>query len=97
MTDRLLRDALHRLAMDADAQRQALAGSVVTEELALDLDHAVQTVGGSVGPAVLGELQQLNSSFDAPPGDPLWRDAALDTHPVWAAARDTARRLLDQL
>ncbi|TDP91127.1 acetyltransferase-like isoleucine patch superfamily enzyme [Labedaea rhizosphaerae] len=96
---RLLRDALAQLAMDADAQREALAGSVITDELALDLSAAVELLpeGGGLDPGVLRELRVLNDAFTAPPGDPLWNEASLDTHPVWVAARDTARRLLPKV
>jgi hypothetical protein len=95
---RLVRDALTQLAMEPEAQRAALVGAVVTDELALDLDHAVRSLPqAAVAPAVLAELRKLNRGFDVPPGDALWNDASLDTHPVWAAARETARRLLKNL
>lgn len=101
---RLLRDALTRLSLDPRAQREALAGCVVTDELALDLDHAVSSVphesqrtGITLDSALQAALRDLNSLLDAPPSDPLWDDESLDAHPTWAAARRTAGQLLFQL
>jgi hypothetical protein len=104
MPFRLLRDALTQLSLDPQAQRNALAGSVVTDELALDLDHALQSLryesqrtGIVLDDALCTELRDLNNQLAAPPGDPLWNDESLDTHPTWAAARRTARQLLSRL
>ena len=101
---RLLRDALTQLSLDPQAQRNALAGCVVTDELALDLDNAVlslpyesQRTGIALDSALLTALRDLNSCLEAPPADPLWDDESLDTHPTWTAARRTARQLLSQL
>lgn len=101
---RLLREALTQLGLGPEQQRQALAGFAVTDELALDLDHAVLSLAfesersGVVLPSqLLSELRELNDLLDAPPSDSLWDDDFLDTHPIWAQARDQARRLLSQL
>lgn len=101
---RLLRDALTQLSVDAQEQRNVLAGSVVTDELALDLDNAVlslqyesQRTGIVLDDALVTALHDLLRRLDAPPGDQLWDDESLDTHPTWAAARRTARELLSQL
>jgi hypothetical protein len=101
---RLLREALTQLSLDAPAQREVLAGTVVTDELALDLDHAlvslpyeIERTGITLDSALLTALQDLLSSLEAPPEDPLWDDEFLDTHPTWAAARRTAHQLLSRL
>jgi hypothetical protein len=101
---RLLRDALTQLSLDPQAQRKALAGCIVTDELALDLGNAVlslpnesQRTGITLDSALQAALRDLNSRLDAPPSDPLWDDESLDTHPTWIAARRTARQLLSQL
>jgi hypothetical protein len=101
---RLVRDALARLSLEPKAQRDALAGSVVSDELALDLDNAVSSLRyesqrtGIVLPGpFIAALRDLNDRLDAPPGDSLWDDAALETHPTWDAARRNARVLLAQL
>lgn len=100
----LLRDALTNLALRPDEQREALAGSVVTDELALDLDNAVGSLeyemdrtGIRFHAELLADLKRLNEAFAAPPADPLWDDASLDHHPTWTTARDTAARLLGGL
>ena len=101
---RLLRDALSTLALDPDQQRRALAGTAVTDELALDLDNAVtslnhemQRTGIDLDPELLTALTRLNDTLAAPPADSLWDEDSLDIHPVWAAARETAYALLTQL
>jgi hypothetical protein len=100
----LVREALIQLSLEPQAQRRVLAGSVVTDELALDLDHALlslphesQRTGITLDDTLLAALRDLNNQLDAPPDDPLWDDEALDTHPTWHAARGTARQLLSQL
>ena len=97
----LLRSALHQLSLEPNDQRQELAGTVVTDELALDLSNAVaslshtsEVAGVELAPELVEALERLNQSLGAPPGDPLWDDAALDRHPVWAEARLVARSLL---
>jgi hypothetical protein len=101
---RLLREALAQLGLGPEEQRRVLAGSAVTDELALDLDHAVLSLAfesersGVVLPhRLLSELRELNDLLDAPPADSLWDDDSLETHPTWAQAREQARRLLSQL
>lgn len=101
---RLLRDALTQLSLEPHEQRIALAGSVVTDELALDLDNALQSLrhesqrtGIALNTALLTALSDLNNRLNAAPNDPLWNDEFLDTHPTWLAARQTARQLLSQL
>ncbi|MGX5656930.1 hypothetical protein ACWKWC_19310 [Geodermatophilus nigrescens] len=97
----LLRDALRRLSLEPSEQRAALAGTVVTDELALDLDNAMQALrheselaGVSLDQEVQASLWRLNGLLDAQPGDRLWADAALDDHPTWAEARLVARQVL---
>ena len=101
---RLLRDALWQLSLEPDEQRRHLAGAVVTDELALDLDNAVSSLAyaASMGAPPLSDevtvqLHRLTALIDAPPGDPLWENAALDTHATWAEARIVARQLLPLL
>lgn len=100
----LLREALWQLSLEPDEQRRQLAGAVVTDELALDLDNAVSSLAhtASMGAPPLSdevtvELHRLNALIDAPPEDSLWEDAALDRHATWAEARTVARRLLPLL
>ncbi|MDQ1250157.1 MAG: hypothetical protein QG597_4536 [Actinomycetota bacterium] len=100
---RLLHEALTNLSLPPDRQRQELTGTVVTDELALDLDYAVSSLnyemdrtGVRLDPALLAALSTLNDSLTAPPTDEFW-DAALDDHPVWATARATAAALLAQV
>lgn len=101
---RLPREALANLALPAERQRQALAGTAVTDELALDLDNAVLSLnhemdrtGVRLPPVLIAALQEFNNALSAPPEDSLWDDASLDGHPIWASARVTAIELLDQL
>lgn len=98
---RLLRDALKNLSLEPDEQRRELSGTVVTDELALDLDNAVRsldeaqrTAGIALADGLLTELRRLNALLDAPPGDEFWSDVALDRHRGWAEAREIARALL---
>ncbi len=44
---RLLRDALWQLSLEPDEQRKALAGTAVTDELAIDLDNAVASLANA--------------------------------------------------
>lgn len=76
----------------------------MTDELALDLDYAVSALGylrsqgaPPLSDEVTAEVHRLNSLTDVPPDDPLWDDAALDRHEVWAEARAVSRRLLPLL
>ncbi|MBI4943825.1 MAG: hypothetical protein HY830_24040 [Actinobacteria bacterium] len=101
---RLLREALAVLALPAERQREALAGTAVTDELVLDLDNAVCSLkyemdrtGIRLPPALVEALQQFKDALSAPPEDPLWDDISLDQHPTWASARVTALELRDQV
>ncbi|WP_088285235.1 hypothetical protein [Kineosporia sp. A_224] len=101
---RLLRDALTNLALPPERQRQELAGTAVTDELALDLENAVLSLGYEteragirLAPALVTAVQQLDNTLAAAPADGLWDDTALDQHPVWAAARTRASELLARL
>jgi hypothetical protein len=101
---RLLSDALTQLSLEPRAQRSSLAGSVVTDELALDLDNAVSSLryecdrtGIVLDDDLVTALRNLVDRLAAPPSDPLWDDESLDTHPTWIAARRTARQLLSRL
>jgi hypothetical protein len=106
MVDRfeLLRSALHQLSLEPNDQRQELARTVVTDELALDLSdavaslsHASEVAGVELAAELIEAVERLNQSLGAPPGDPFWDDAALDRHPIWAEARLVARSLLRNL
>lgn len=97
----LLQEALVRLSREPEEQRAALAGTVVTDELALDLDNAMQSLpdasevaGVRFDEKVRSSLDRLSRLLEAQPGDELWDDKALDTHPAWAEARALAREVL---
>jgi hypothetical protein len=77
---------------------------VVTDELALDLANAVEsleyaqeTAGTQLADDVLAELRRLNALLDAPSDDALWEEHSLDRHPTWAEARRVSRELLPRL
>ena len=96
----ILREALWRLSLNAEQQRTVLAGTVVTDELALDLDNAVKSLrfasaqaGVVLSPEFLSALSSIEALFAAAPGDPLWDDESLDHHEAWASARAQARQL----
>jgi hypothetical protein len=92
------------LSLEPNEQRRHLAGTVVTDELALDLDNAVSSLA-HVAPTgdpplseeVSQEVQRLNALTKVPPEDSLWDDEALDRHATWAEARAVARVLLPLL
>ena len=93
--------ALRQLAREPDEQRAALAGTVVTDELALCLDDALRPLTPTSGPTevdldqnVHASLERLSRLLEAEPGDQLWDVTALDTHPIWAEARTLAREIL---
>ncbi|MBJ7452160.1 MAG: hypothetical protein JHC71_08770 [Blastococcus sp.] len=97
----LLREALWQLSLEPREQRAALAGTVVTDELTLDLRNAMESLpyacevaGISLDMGVLASLERLTRLLDAEPGDELWGDEALDKHPAWAEARGVAREVL---
>ena len=100
----LLRDALWQLGLEADEQRRELSGTVVPDELALDLANAVESIeyaqksaGLRLTEDVFADLERLSALFDASPGDPFWADESLDHHPTWAEARRRARAILPRL
>jgi len=97
----LLRDALRQLSLEPEAQRKALPGTVVTDELALDLNNAVQSIqhakdeaGFALPAEIVSAVVSLNETLSAPPNTDLWERGALDRHPAWAQARTIARQLL---
>ena len=57
----------------------------------------MERAGVTLDPGLQTALRELERSIDAPPSDPLWEDASLDTHPTWIEARRTARQLLARL
>lgn len=74
---------------------------VVTDELALDLVNAVdsleyaqETAGIWLAENLVAEVRRLCDMLAVPPGDPLWDDRSLDSHPTWAEARRVAREVL---
>jgi hypothetical protein len=90
----LSRDAVRNLSLEPDEQRRALGGGVVTDELALDLENAVRSLGAAANvgpidlpPEVLRGVHRLNAQFAAtPPRDPAWVDESLERHALWAEA-----------
>lgn len=103
-TVRLLRDALRHLSLEPDEQRAALADTVVTDELALDLNsamsslqYAMERAEVQLGDDLLSNLLRLDRLLSASPDDSLWDQEALDRHPTWAEARTLARVMLPLL
>ena len=81
----LLRGALWNLSLEPEEQRRELSGTVVTDELALDLDnavasleHAQRTADVALSEEVLDAVRRLNETLAAPQGDALWNEDALD-------------------
>jgi hypothetical protein len=100
----LLRDALYQLALPAEQQRERLAGMLVTDELALDLDHAVSSLGAAMdqagvrlGPEVVTDSAAIMSLISAAPTDPIWNDESLDTDPRWIQARLASAALFHRI
>lgn len=98
---RLLRESLWNLSLEPADQRSELNGTAVTDELALDLANAVeslertqQAAGTRPGEDLLAEVRRLNALLAAQPDDAMWEDDSLDRHPTWAEARRLARSLL---
>lgn len=96
-----LREAVEQLCLEPEEQRRALARMVVTDELAMDLHYSLEALGDNTKRAGVGldddvviELRRLSALLDVPPGDPLWDEPALDTHPTWAELRLGARAML---
>ncbi|MFD8082808.1 hypothetical protein ACFV4F_14090 [Kitasatospora sp. NPDC059722] len=100
---RLLVESLTVVAADPSAQCAWIDGhGVVTDEIALDFDHAFRMVGGlteddGVSPAVLPDLRAIDAVFAGMSGagnTDRWSMDALETDPGWGEARDLARRVL---
>lgn len=77
---------------------------VVTDELALDLANAVESLeyaqesaGVRLDGDLVVDLQRWQTLLDAERGDDLWADSSLDSHPTWAKARRLATELLARL
>jgi hypothetical protein len=91
--------AVGRLAASADEQRQALAGAVVADELALDYASAyglLPTLSGqgvSLGDVAGGLARRLDELLSVPPDAEFWSEAALVDDPAWEEVRTTARAL----
>jgi hypothetical protein len=91
--------AVGRLAASADEQRQALAGAVVADELALDYASAYDRLptlsgqGVSLGDVAEGLARHLDGLLSVPPGAEFWSEAALVDDPAWEEVRTTARAL----
>jgi hypothetical protein len=91
--------AVGRLAASADEQRQALAGAVVADELALDYASAYDLLptlsgqGVSLGDVAEGLARRLDGLLCVPPGAEFWSEAALVDDPAWEEVRNTARAL----
>jgi hypothetical protein len=100
----LLRNALYQLGLPAEQQRQRLAGMLVTDELALDLDHALTSVEAAMDEAgqrldaeVIAAVTTLMSLISAPPGDPIWDEKSLDIDSRWIRARVESAALLSRI
>ncbi|WP_256639641.1 hypothetical protein [Streptomyces murinus] len=100
---RLLTEALTVVAASAPAQTAWLERhGVVTDEIALDLDHGFRMAGqlveeGLLHPAALPDLRAIDSIFDEMTRDPSpgrWSTAALFEDAGWGRARALARRVL---
>jgi hypothetical protein len=101
---RLMRDALRRLSLNATAQRAEFQGAVVTDELALDFDNALQSfrgareADGNPSEAEIDALlTRLEDLLSAPPAARFWDAGALDRDPDWEEARAIAREALSLL
>jgi hypothetical protein len=96
--------SLH-LSLEPAEQRRVLEGFPVTDELTLDLDHAVlsleytsEQAGIRLPEGVVAALERLNRAFGAHGlAGQLGNDGALDRHPMRAEARSVARQLLPQI
>ncbi|WP_439454890.1 hypothetical protein [Streptomyces antibioticus] len=96
-------DALTVLAADAQAQVGWLVRhAVMTDEIALDFDHAFRMAAGLVkegqlARAVLADLRQIDvilSEMSGGENADRWTREALSTDEGWALARRLARRVL---
>ncbi|GGM20624.1 hypothetical protein GCM10010129_76180 [Streptomyces fumigatiscleroticus] len=101
---RLLIEALTVLAADAQAQIAWLAAhDVVTDEIALDFDHAfgladVLVEEGNLDPGVLADVREIDAVLAEMSGAvnaERWTKDALCVDAGWSRARRLARRVLD--
>ncbi|WP_246096191.1 hypothetical protein [Streptomyces botrytidirepellens] len=100
---RLLIESLTVLAADAEAQVAWLVRhAVMTDEIALDFDHAFRMAWslveeGQVDRGVMADLQELDAIISGMSGGDnadRWTRHALSTDEGWALARRLARRVL---
>ncbi|MFD8806802.1 hypothetical protein [Streptomyces sp. NPDC059597] len=94
--------ALRLVAASADEQAGWVRShGVVTDEIALDLEHATGVAPGLVaagvfGEAVLAGLRKIDAVFGEMSGDPdRWSLEALGGDEGWGRARGLARGLLE--
>ncbi|MFD5467506.1 hypothetical protein ACFWIQ_32505 [Kitasatospora sp. NPDC127059] len=102
---RLLMEALTVVAAPAPSQAAWLKKhGVVTDEIALDFDHAFRMAedlveGGLLSHDALPDLRAIDSIFERMTLDESpnrWATAALDSDPGWTNARELAQRVLVQ-
>ncbi|MFE8015853.1 hypothetical protein ACFU3O_24290 [Streptomyces antibioticus] len=100
---RLLMDALTVLAADAQAQVGWLVRhAVMTDEIALDFDHAFRVAEGlaeegQLARAVLADLREIDvilSGMSGGENADRWTKEALSMDEGWALVRRLARRVL---
>lgn len=100
---RLLLDSLTVLAADAPAQAAWLAEyGVLTDELALDFDHAFRMAealvkDGQLDRAVLSDLRQIDALLSAMSGaenSRRWTTDGLSVDEGWSRTRQLARKAL---
>ncbi|MEU6240578.1 hypothetical protein [Streptomyces sp. NPDC047024] len=95
--------ALRLVAASADEQAGWVrTHGVLTDEIALDLEHATGAAPGLVAAGVLGEavlagLREIDAVFGEMSGDPgRWSPEALARDEGWGKVRGLARELLDR-
>jgi hypothetical protein len=100
---RLLMESLAVLAADAQTQVTWLdRHAVMTDEIALDFDHAFRmaealVADGQLARGVMADLQEIDGILSRMSGDEnadRWTRDALCTDDGWALARRLARRVL---
>ncbi|MFA3877741.1 hypothetical protein ABS735_29395 [Streptomyces sp. MMCC 100] len=100
---RLLMEALTVLAADVQIQVAWLVRhAVMTDEIALDFDHAFRmaealVVEGQLARGVMADLQEIDVIFSGMSGGGIadrWTRDALSTDEGWALARRLARQVL---
>ncbi|MEU4979609.1 hypothetical protein [Streptomyces sp. NPDC021969] len=100
---RLLMEALTVLAADAQLQVSWLVRhAVMTDEIALDFDHAfrmaeVLVAERQLGRGVMADLREIDATLSRMSGGEnadRWTRDALSTDEGWALARRLARRIL---